>query len=176
MAPSGSRHLSPTPLPASDGSSGNHTPRNSPLLQDSEQTDCRTRAAERRAGRGAGNGDGAYGEPCGPGRGAPGRRIRPGAGGEASWSRSGTVAHSGSTAGRRGGLGEGQAGLGAAGVCPGYSPAKGKGKSRRVRTPSPSPTPVSDQWLSAGTGLLRSGFQTLRYLVVLVEEGLLDSC
>lgn len=114
VAPLGSRHLSPAPFPASDGSSGNHAPRNSPFLQDSEQTDCRSRAAERRAGRGAGSGDGAYGEPCGLGRGAPGGRIRPGAGVEESWGRSG--AHAGNPAGRRGGLGEGQAGLGAAGA------------------------------------------------------------
>lgn len=44
----------------------------------------------------------------------------------------------------------------------GVPPAKGKGKSRRVRRPSPAPTAVSDRWLSAGAGLLRSGFQTLR--------------
>lgn len=117
-APSGITQLFLTPFPASDGSSGNHVLRNSPPLKDSGQTDCRSRAAERRAGRGAGNGDGAYGEPCGLGRGVPGRRIRPGAGAEESRSRSGAAARAGSTAGRLG--------LGAAGAWPGYPPQRVK--------------------------------------------------
>lgn len=102
-APSGITQLFLTPFPESDSSSGNHALRNSPHLKDSGQTDCWSRAAERRAGRGDGNGDGAYGEPCGLGRGTPGRRIRPGAGAEES--QSGAAARAGSTAGRRGGLG-----------------------------------------------------------------------
>lgn len=124
-APSGSGYLSRTrsqPRAASAVTTLRETRRS---CRTASRWTAGPRLLKRRAGRRAGNGAGAYGEPCGLGRGAPGRWILPGAGVEESWTRSGTVARAGSTAGRRGGLGEGQAGLGAAGVWPRNPAGKG---------------------------------------------------